>query len=396
MRRLSILIVIIASAPLLGQTAQWRGPERTGIYPDTSLLKEWPEEGPELLLKVEGIGDGLSSVVREGDRYYVTGKMDSTDYLSSIDLEGTILWQVPYGKVYVVSGTGRLACLDALSGEEIWAVDSDREYEAVYHFFGVAESPLIVDDRVIAWPTGDRTTAVAFNRLSGEKIWESPPVEGRKAYASAILYEHGDIRQILGFTTKNLVGIDPGNGEVCWTYDYFRHSQEQNLAEQGVNNTNTPLFREDEIFITSGYDCPAVMLKLAEDGKSVKAKWVNPTFDNHHHGVVLIGDYLYGSNFYSNGFGKWVCVDWNTGEVMYLEDWNNKGSMIFADDMLYVYEEKQGHVGLVRPDPKKGFDVVSSFRNRDGRGPHWAHPSIYDGKLLIRHGEVLKVYDIRQ
>ena len=36
--------------------AQWRGPDRDGIYPDKNLLKEWPSEGPELELKIEGIG----------------------------------------------------------------------------------------------------------------------------------------------------------------------------------------------------------------------------------------------------------------------------------------------------------------------------------------------------
>ncbi len=216
------------------------------------------------------------------------------------------------------------------------------------------------------------------------------------SFSTPILIRTARLDSQLIFTSQahGFTSIDPETGQIPWTYYYFQHSLEQNLQEQGVNMTNTPLFHGNEIFITSGYNCPAVMLTLSEDGKSVKEKWVNPTFDNHHHGVVLVDGYLYGSNFYSNAFGKWVCVDWNTGEVMYLEDWHNKGSMIWADNMLYVYEEKQGNIGLVVPDPKKGFQVVSSFRNRDGKGPHWAHPSIYDGKLLIRHGDVLKVFNI--
>jgi len=52
-------------------------------------------------------------------------------------------------------------------------------------------------------------------------------------------------------------------------------------------------------------------------------------------------------------------------------------------------------VGLVKPDPN-GFDVVSQFRITKGAGPHWAHPFIADGKLLMRHGEVLFVYDIKE
>ena len=263
MMRFIAIALLLAAVPLFGQTAQWRGPDRTGIYPDTSLLKEWPEEGPELLLKVEGIGDGLSSAVLEGERIYITGKKDSTDYLSALDLQGQILWQVPYGKswgrtysgsrctptvfegrVYVESGTGQLACLDAGSGEILWAVDADREYEAVYHFFGVAESPLIVDDKVICMPSGERTTAVAFNRVTGEEIWVSPPVEGRKAYASPILYEHGDIRLILGFTSKNLVAIDPETGLIPWTYYYFQHSFSKGQHKSNRRALQTSLKRK--------------------------------------------------------------------------------------------------------------------------------------------------------
>lgn len=407
-------ILLVAIQGMYAQSAQWRGPDRTGIYPDSMLLKQWPEEGPPLVFELDGLGDGLSSAVESNGLIYLTGKKDSMDYLSAIRLSGDLVWQRPYGKawdksysgsrstptvedgrVYVTSGQGRLACLDAQSGEEIWAREVDREYGAQYHFFGLAESPLIVDNLVISMPSGLQTTAVAFNKLTGEEVWKSPSIKGHRSYASPMLYEHEGIRLILGFTSKALVAIDPEKGELRWSYEYFRHSVEDNIEELGINMTNTPVYKGYEIFITSGYNCPSVMLSLAEDGNSVREKWINPTLDNHHHGVVLLDGYIYGSNFYHNRFGKWVCLDWNTGEVMYLEEWNNKGSMIYADGMLYVYEEKHGNVGLVRPDPK-GFEVLSSFRNTAGKGPHWAHPSIYGGKLFIRHGEFLRAYNIAE
>jgi hypothetical protein len=110
--------------------------------------------------------------------------------------------------------------------------------------------------------------------------------------------------------------------------------------------------------------------------------------------VVEVDGKIYGSNWKSNREGKWVCMDWNTGEIEYVADWYTKGSMVYADGMLYVYEERTGHVGLVKPDPK-GFEVVSSFKVTKGTGPHWAHPFIADGKLFLRHGDVLLVYNIK-
>jgi hypothetical protein len=158
--------------------------------------------------------------------------------------------------------------------------------------------------------------------------------------------------------------------------------------------TNMPIYKEDEIYITKGYNYPSVMLKIAPDGKSVSEKWVDRTLDNHHHGVVLIDGHIYGSNYLSNAKGKWVCMVWDTGEIKYVTDWHNKGPVVAAGNLLYCYEEKKGNFALVKANPNE-FEVVSSFKIEKGKGQHWAHPFIYKGKLFVRHGDALMVYNIR-
>jgi len=86
-----------------------------------------------------------------------------------------------------------------------------------------------------------------------------------------------------------------------------------------------------------------------------------------------------------------MCVDWQTGKIRYEHEWETKGSMIFADDRLYCYEEKNGHVALVKPNPEK-FDIVSTFEVTQGEKQHWAHPSIYEKVLYIRHGSAVMAY----
>jgi outer membrane protein assembly factor BamB len=137
------------------------------------------------------------------------------------------------------------------------------------------------------------------------------------------------------------------------------------------------------------------MFEVSPDGKNISLIWDQPILDTHHGGVVLVDGYLYGSNWISNSQGNWVCVDWNTGEVKYEKEWETKGSIIAADGLLYVYEERRGNVGLVKPDPEN-FHMVSSFRHSYGTGPHWAHPVIYEGLLYIRHGKTIAVYKIRK
>lgn len=143
-----------------------------------------------------------------------------------------------------------------------------------------------------------------------------------------------------------------------------------------------------------GYDYPAVMLEMDAAGTSVSEKYFNTTLDNHHHGVVQYDGYIYGSNWANNKQGSWVCLEWDTGEVKYEEDWDTKGVLVMADGFFYAYNER-GNVGLVKPGPD-GFEVVSQFRITKGAGPHWAHPAIADGKLFMRHGEVMMVYDIKE
>jgi len=424
-----ILLIIIANAYSIGaqDIAQFRGPERDGIFPDSGLLKEWPDTGPELLFSTSGIGKGFSSAVLDEGILYVTGMIDTLDYLSAIDEHGDIRWQKPYGRswknsfpdtrstptieneyIYVLSGMGEVSCFSK-TGEKIWYVNVDNDFETTWHRWGVSESLLIIDDMVICTPVGKKASMIALNKHNGNLIWSAHPVPGRRSYVSPILYEFNDIRLILGKSSTDLFAVNPENGTLEWTYSYYllqpekeddegnegqedEDTEEKEEPELGWIFTNTPIYHEDEIFITAGYDMAAAMLKLSPEGKSVSVKWIDHTFDNHHHGVVLVDGYIFGSNWYNNRDGRWVCMNWNTGEIQYVDEWRTKGNIIYADGLLYVYEER-GNVGLVKP-VKDGFEVISSFRISDGEGPHWAHLSIYEKKLLVRHGNVVLVYNI--
>lgn len=392
--------------------AQWRGPARNGHFEGEGLLDKWPEGGPELVLSVEGIGEGFSSPVEHNGNIYVTGKIDTMDYLTCIGTQGNIKWQALYGRswirtyahsrssaclednrAYVFSGTGRLACIDAGTGEEIWSANVDEDYGAEWHRWGLSETPLIVDDLVISCPAGKQTSMVAYNKMNGEPVWQTRPVGGQRSYVSAVLYEYRDIRLILGMTSKALFAVNPTDGEVVWSYDYYLEGEKH--RETGAIMTNTPVFREDEIFITTGYDYPGIVIKLSGDGRSFTEKWRSKTLDNHHGHVVLKGDYLFGANWHDNRMGDWVCLDWETGEEKWVYNWFCKGSIISAGDRLYIYEEKSGNVGLLKPDPA-GFELEGTFQVTVGEGPHWSHPAIYNGRLMIRHGDFLQVYDISE
>lgn len=393
------------------QVTQWRGPNRDGHFPDSTLLQSWPENGPEQILETENIGKGWSSPILESGIIYTTGMIDTLDYLTATDLQGNTKWQIPYGRswnksfpdtrstpviednrIYVQSGTGTLNCINKENGEIIWQVEVDKDFEGEYHIWGNSETPLIVDDKVICSPGGKKTSIVAFNKLTGELVWQSKSLEGPRAYASATIYEYKNFRYILAVIGTHILALNPENGEMAWNYKYYN---KKIWGDQtGLIWTNTPVFKDDEIFLTMGYDYPAVMLKMDSTGTSVTEKFTDRTFDNHHHGVILHEGHLYGSNWQNNKRGKWICMKWDTGEIVNVSNWDTKGAMIMADGLLYLYNEK-GSVGLVKPEPDE-FKIISEFKITKGSGPHWAHPYIADEKLLLRHGEVLMVFNIAE
>ncbi|MBC8147716.1 MAG: hypothetical protein H8E98_06995 [Bacteroidetes bacterium] len=164
-------------------------------------------------------------------------------------------------------------------------------------------------------------------------------------------------------------------------------------------NTNTPIFRDGYIYVTSGYNHVGAKYKISKDLDSLSLVWVDTILDVHHGGVVLVGNYIYGANWIENSpgkwSGKWCCIDWETGKEIYQEVWQTKGSIIYSDSMLYCYDERWGNIALVDANPK-GFNIKGSFKVPYGKGPHWAHPVIKNGVLYIRHENAIMAYDIRK
>lgn len=400
--------ILITSQTIAGDWPQWRGPERNGASQEKNLLKSWPDEGPELLWSKEGLGKGFSSVSIANGRLYITGVVDKQEMLTALDLEGAIQWQIVYGpfwedsypearstptvdgdQIFVISGMGKVVCIDVSSGQIKWSVDPIDDFDGEIHRYGIAESPLVIDNKIICSPGGSDASVIALDKNSGELIWQSKTLSEVANYCSPILINKGDKKIIATQLAESFVGLDAADGSVLWRDKYEEYQDDPKDL-----NINSPLYHDGSVFVTSGYDNASAMFELSDDGTKINRKWINQTLDVHVGGIVRVDNYIYGANWEDNKNGNWVCLDWNTGKVMYEEKWNTKGSIITADGMLYCYEEKRGNLALVKATPEK-FEIVSSFKIPLGRGPHWGHPAISDGRLYVRHGEALMVYDIK-
>ena len=188
---------------------------------------------------------------------------------------------------------------------------------------------------------------------------------------------------LLQATASQIIGVNPDTGKLRWSF-----AQKVNYDIHGV----TPVYHEGLVYYTGGDGIGGGALEIGPDGNSVTSKWTDTTLDSLHHGVVFIDGYLYGTG-YKKG-GNLVCLEMATGKVMWETREVRQGALIAADGMLYIYEgPRHGILNLVTASPE-AFERISHFTVPDGTGKHWAHPTLANGKLCIRHGDTLIAYDV--
>ena len=407
------LIVVAETCCLLMATSltawgadapQFRGPERDGKFAESGLLKTWPETGPALLWKKEGVGKGYGSAAVVGGIAYVPGMADDNQgYLYALDSTGKELWKASYGpeildkqatgsrgtptvdgdRIYLMSGLGVLSCLSQKDGAIIWQVDTLKEFKGEMTQWGMSESPLVDGNKVFATPGGPDASLVALDKMTGKTIWTTTGFSEPSAYCSPTIFTFGKNRILVTMTAKSVVGIEIETGKVLWT-----HLHETQYDIHAV----TPASEGNTIYYTAVYGSGGGALDVSADGATVTQKWLDENLDCQHHGVVLHEGYVYGTGHRNNN--KLMCLELATGKLMWSTDLVTQGDVVFADGMLYVYEgPKKGIVTLVKPNPEK-FESAGSFTVAAGKDKHWANPTIADGKLYIRYDGALYAYDI--
>jgi len=399
----TILMCLTFSLTAQNTTIQWRN-DRSGIYNEKGLLTSWPTKGPQLLWHYDGLGEGHSSAAIDADKIYITGMHGSIGYLYVFDMNGKLLNKKEYGKewdsshngsrgtvsinagkLYIYSGRGFLICMDQNTLNILWKKSIETDFGGKNIMWGVNESPLIVDEKVILSAGGKEHNIVALNKNNGSIIWSSSGKGDLSSYCSPLYIANQQIPQIVTTMASHIVSVEAATGKVLWSHKYENNRK---------IHPNTPVYDgKDMLLITNGYDKGSVMLRLTNGGRSVEKVWENNELKSKHGGIVKIGNYAYMGGDDRTG-RYWYCVDWNTGEIKYKDNTITAGVVIAdGNSMLYCYSEK-GEMALVKATPEK-FDLVSKFNITMGTDRHWAHPVIYQGVLYVRHGNTLMAYKIK-
>ncbi len=414
-----VLVLVSGTVGWADDWPQWRGPNRDGVCRETGLLQQWPEGGPTLLWELAGMGAGYSTVAILDGKLYSMGDRqvgsEKAQYVYAYDLATrSQLWATRIGPahqdgprctptldggfVYAIGTEGDVVCLRLDDGRRVWSKNLLKDLGGASNpSWKFSESPLIDGDRLLCTPGGHNAAIAALDKATGEVIWKTsmsdigPNGRDEAGYSSVMISHGAGVKQYVQLTNEGLIGVAADSGKFLWGY---------NRVANRVANIPTPVIDGDYVFTSTAYQTGSALLKLVPDGSGVKAEevyWLDKdTFQNHHGGFVKVGDYIYGGHNHNRG--EPTCLEMKTGKVMWHADQLGRGSgcVLYADGCLYfLYED--GTAVLIEATPER-YNLKGSFKlpqRPTATGTAWPYPVISDGRLYLRHADVLFCYDVK-
>ena len=409
---LLLQVTLICSAALsAADWPRWRGSQVNAISTETGLLSAWPAEGPTAAWHTEGLGGGYASIVVSDGRVFTIGSHSQDLFTYALDeKDGSLLWKQKVGttgrhpistptvdgdRLYVMDPDGQLICLAVSDGTIRWQRDLAADFSGrLQSGRGYGESPLVDGDQLICTPGGAEAMIVSLNKMTGTTTWKSTIPELGEAggdgasFSSIQVSRGGGVRQYVQLVGRGLVGVAAGDGRFLWGYN--------DIANQTAN-IPTPIVRDDLVFSANGYNAGSVLLRLSADGKGgVRATEVyrlnGSQLQNHHGGLVLVGDHIFGGHGSNNGLP--TCLQLSTGQV----SWKRRGpgvgsaSVVYADGHLYFHYQN-GVIALIQASTS-GYKLKGTFQLPGAGADSWSHPVVANGKLFLREKDKLWSYRV--
>jgi outer membrane protein assembly factor BamB len=383
---------------------QWRGVDRTGVSQETGLLKQWPAGGPKRVWLYQNAGNGYSGPAIVNGKLYTLGTRDGSEILLILDantgaeLRAVKLGQVldddrgdgPRGtptvdgdRVYALTGPGTLACVSLADGRVRWQVTMQQLGGKIPRW-GYSESVLVDGQRVVCTPGGSKGAIAALDKMTGKVLWQSKEFTDPAHYSSVVPAQINNTPQYVQRSATHVVGLSPADGKLLWQTDF----------PGSTAVVPTPIVKDNAVYVTAGYGAGCKMVRIGPENE-ITTVYQNKVMKNHHGGVVLVGEHLYG-----HGDLAWVCQDFQTGAEVWSHRGLGKGAIGYADGMLYCVDEGNGMVVLAEASPKAWkehgrFKLDPQTKIRSSGGRIWTHPVISHGKLYLRDQDLIYCYDVK-
>ncbi len=415
---------------------QWRGDSRLGEWHETGIIDTFPDSGLKVVWRAP-VRSGFAGPVVADGRVFVldwledpaSRTLDGTERLVALDEEtGSVLWtnewattyrmlQISYAigpratptvdgnRVYVVGASGMLRCVNAESGDLIWQKDYIQDYDTSVSTWGIASSPMIDGDRLIAVVGGEPDAlVVAFDKHTGVELWRAVDVVGEMGYGQPVIYEAGGVRQLIVWHASALVSLNPETGSIYWEQPW----------EVGAGMSVATPVRDGNYLLVSQFYNGSMMMRLDTDRPSATMLWKGssrsemPDETDGLHAMITTpivqGDYVYGVGSY----GELRGLSARTGERLWMSDqmtaqarWGT-ASMVRHGDQYFVSND-DGYLIIARFTPEGYVELDRTMliepTSRSGYGPQrrfdrpvsWSHPAYANRHIVQRNdNEILR------
>lgn len=384
-------------ANLPGAWPQFRGEDFDAVSKEkVTLARRWDEGEPKVLWGID-VGEGYAGAAVLNGRVYVLdydakAQEDALRCLSLAD--GREIWRYSYPvsikrnhgmsrtipavtEKYVVSigPMCHVLCVDAVTGEFLWAFDLVKEFKTVVPEWYAGQCPLIDGDLAILSPGGD-ALMIAVDCATGEIVWKTPnPNDWKMTHVSIAPMEFAGRRMYVYCGSGGVVGVSADDGSILWETTDWRIS---------IATVPSPVIIGDgRIFFSGGYNSGSMMMRLKEEnGKLVPEtlyKLPPKVFGSDQQTPILFKDHIYGVR----PDKQLVCIDldgnpvWNSGPINRF----GIGPYMIADNMIYVLDNA-GLLTLANANTS-GYNQLAQAQVLHGHDA-WGPMALVGGRLIVR------------
>ena len=424
-RWFGLLLVIILVAPTWAdEWPQWMGPGRDNVWRETGIIDKFPAGGPPIVWRAEIAGGYAGPAVAQG-KVFVTDFVTSgdakaanfdrntttgTERVLCLDAKtGEQLWSHEYDVTYTISypagprctpnvdgdyvytlgAEGHLFCFKTETGEVAWSKDFKTDYGTESAMWGYAGHPLIDGDKLICVVGGSGSHAVALNKNTGEELWRTLTAS-EQGYSPPTIIQAGGRRQLILLRPDAVSSVDPETGEEFWSIPYQATSGSIIMSPIQWNN----------YLYAAGYSNKNILLKLDADEPDAEVEWQ----DVGRHGISPVNVQPFRVENIIYGFdqgGQLMAIElpsgrrlWKTSEA----DWRASArvgtAFIFQQaDRFWMFNEN-GELLIARlsPDGYEEIDrakVIEPTNVAFGRDVVWSNPAFAYQRAFIRNDEEL-------
>jgi outer membrane protein assembly factor BamB len=394
-RSLRYGLVLVCLAGLGADWPQWRGAKRDNVWAEKGLPDRLPGKLDARWKKP--LGAGYGGIAVHAGRVYVMDRLKTPREVERVvcldAADGKQLWAHEYavvygkldygngprstptvhaGKVFTLGALGHLHCLDARSGKVVWSHDTVKQFRGRVPTWGHACSPLVDGKRLVVQVGGQPGAGLlALDVDTGREVWRS--LDDPPGYSSPVVVDTGNWRQLVYFTPRHVVGLEPATGKRLWQVPFKGIEYDVSISD---------VVFSDGVLLASNYWSGSKAIRLDDQGRNPTVAWEGKALSLLMSTPLVRGKHVYALD----RFRGLKCLEMQTGKVLWEGEHvtprgtNPHASLVWAGGDRALILNTPGELLLVELTPRG----LRSLGKAAVVGRTWAHPGFADGCVFAR------------